>query len=418
MASRGKVSVIITTRNEEGNIRPCLESLLKLDFPKGDLEIIVVDNNSKDATKGIARSYTDKVYDFGPERAAQRNFGARQATGKYILYLDADMILSNNVIFECVQICEESGDIALYIPERIIGNGFWIRVRDFERSFYNTTVVDAARFIRKDKFLEVGGFDETLTGPEDWDLDRRLKTIGKIGIIGAPIYHNEGRFSFKRYFAKKAYYSQWFEKYVQKWGRDDAIVRRQLGFCYRYFGVFLEKGKWLRLIIHPALSLGMFYLRIITGFAYLIRGKVKNGILILTPFFAPNVGGVETHLNDLTAYLAEEGYYTYILTYKPITSKINAPYFTKTRNLEISRLPWFGFNLFSKLEPFPILEFLYITPWLLINAFIFLLFKKNFIKVIHAQGLNSAFIGALLKVIFRKRLVVSTHRDEPIFFYG
>lgn len=45
-------------------------------------------------------------------------------------------------------------------------------MRDFERSFYNTACIDAVRFVRKDKFLEIGGFDESLTGPEDWDFDR------------------------------------------------------------------------------------------------------------------------------------------------------------------------------------------------------------------------------------------------------
>jgi len=62
------------------------------------MEIIVVDNNSQDKTKEIAYRYTDKVYNFGPERSAQRNFGVKQAAGKYILYLDADMVLSENVM--------------------------------------------------------------------------------------------------------------------------------------------------------------------------------------------------------------------------------------------------------------------------------------------------------------------------------
>ena len=97
----------------------------------------------------------------------RETLGLKKASGKYILYLDADMILSKNVIFECIEKCEKEGYIALYIPEKIIGGGFWIKVRDFERGFYTGTCIDAVRFIRKDKFQEVGGFDENLTGPED-----------------------------------------------------------------------------------------------------------------------------------------------------------------------------------------------------------------------------------------------------------
>lgn len=92
------VSVIITTKNEERNIGNCLESIRHQIYPKDRLEIMVIDNNSSDKTKEIAYRYTDRIYDFGPERSAQRNFGVKQANGKYIMYLDADMILSEVVL--------------------------------------------------------------------------------------------------------------------------------------------------------------------------------------------------------------------------------------------------------------------------------------------------------------------------------
>ena len=238
------VSIVVTTKNEEKNIENCLKSVKNQNYPQNKIEIIVVDNNSQDKTKEIAYGYTDKVYNFGPERSAQRNFGVKKAAGKYILYLDADMILSENVIKECVEKCEKDKDlVALYIPERIIGEGFWIKVRDFERSFYTGTCIDAVRFIRKDKFQEIGGFDENLIAAEDWDFDRRIKEKGKVGIIKSPIYHNEGSFSLKNYLKKKSYYAKTFDKYIEKWGKDDKIVRKRLGFWYRYFGVFIEKRK-------------------------------------------------------------------------------------------------------------------------------------------------------------------------------
>lgn len=89
MGECSAVSVIITTKNEEKNIASCLESIKNQTYPQEKIEIIVVDNDSIDKTKEIALKYTDKVYNFGPERSAQRNFGVRQAKGKYILYLDS-----------------------------------------------------------------------------------------------------------------------------------------------------------------------------------------------------------------------------------------------------------------------------------------------------------------------------------------
>ncbi|MDP2860269.1 MAG: hypothetical protein Q8N98_00985, partial [bacterium] len=59
-----------------------------------------------------------------------------------------------------------------------------------------------------------------------------------------------------------------FEKYVKKWGRGDPDVKRQFNFWYRYFGVFLENGKWKRLLAHPILAMGMYFLRIMVGVGY------------------------------------------------------------------------------------------------------------------------------------------------------
>ena len=265
------VSVVVTTKNEEANIQNCLESIKKQSYPSHKIEIIIVDNNSTDWTKEIAARYTEKIYNFGPERSAQRNFGIKQASGKYILYLDADMVLFKDVISECIAKCERERYIALYIPEKIKGKGFWIKVRNFERSFYDTTCIDAVRFFREDNFLGIGGFDENLTGPEDWDFDRRIREVGKVDIINSPIYHNEGEFKFRRYINKKSYYARSFDKYIKKWNKNDPIIRKQLGFWYRYFGVFLENGKWRKLIIHPILTMGMYSLRFMFGIQYLLR---------------------------------------------------------------------------------------------------------------------------------------------------
>jgi glycosyltransferase involved in cell wall biosynthesis len=271
------VSVIVTTRNEEKNITECLNSIRKQSCPRDRIEIIVVDNNSQDKTKEIAFKYTDKVFNFGPERSAQRNFGVRQASGKYILYLDADMILSERVIEECVEKCENEQCIALYIPERIIGDGFWIKVRDFERGFYNATCIDAVRFVRKDKFLKIGGFDETLTGPEDWDFDRRISVAGQAAVINACFYHNEDNFNLRKYVEKKLYYARDFEKYARKWGKQDRIIKRQMGMGYRYLGVFLEKGKSRRFFSHPFLTLAMYFLRLSVGLAYVFNSCPGTG---------------------------------------------------------------------------------------------------------------------------------------------
>jgi len=135
----------------------------------------------------------------------------------------------------------------------------------------------------------------------------------------------------------------------------------------------------------------------------------NKGILILTPFFSPNTGGVETHLDDLVEYLAKKKYRVYVLTYQPLMSSIKAQSIEKKSNLEIRRIKWFRGNLFCKLEPYPLLQFLYLVPRLFVSSIGFMLKHKNDIDIIHAQGISAAFVARITKFFFRKKIVVSTH---------
>lgn len=84
--ARAKISAVIITRNEERNIRRCLDSLKWVD------EIVVVDGMSTDRTAEIARSYGAKVVEhkFDGDFGDERNRGNDNATGDWILALDAD----------------------------------------------------------------------------------------------------------------------------------------------------------------------------------------------------------------------------------------------------------------------------------------------------------------------------------------
>lgn len=266
------VSVIITTKNEEKNIGNCLKSIKEQGYPQNLIEIIVVDNNSTDRTKEIALMYTDQVFDKGPERSAQRNFGVEKSSGEYFLYLDADMMLHQNVVADCVARVRQHPDIvALYVSEIVMGERYFSQVRRFERSFYDATVIDCARFIQKSAFQTVKGFDENLTGPEDWDLDKKLRQIGTTDLMTTPIYHNEAEFELGKYLNKKGYYAKKFDTYIAKWGKDDPDLQKQFGLYYRFLGVFVEKGKWKKMFAHPLLTFGMFFLRFLVGLKFVLR---------------------------------------------------------------------------------------------------------------------------------------------------
>ena len=270
------ISVVITTKNEERNLPDCLAALDAQTLPRDSFEIIVVDNASSDRTRDIALAGADLFLEKGPERSAQRNFGIESAHAPLVVYLDADMRLGENVLVECLEAFKDPSVAGLYIPEEVVGSGYWIKVRNFERSVYDATPIDGIRGVRKELFLKLGGFDLSLCGPEDWDLNIRMKELGELKLISSGLRHDEGAFEWGRYLKKKKYYSASFAAYREKWpGNED--VKKQFSFWYRYFGVFLENGKWKRLFAHPILAAGMYVLRGAVGFAYIFgKKKIKN----------------------------------------------------------------------------------------------------------------------------------------------
>lgn len=272
------ISIIIPTKNEEKNIRLCLESIKHQTYPHNQIEVIIVDNHSTDVTRKIAREYTPHIFIKGPERSAQRNFGAKKSRGKYFLYLDADMTLSPSVIQEAVEILESNIHVVgLYIPELVTGNLYWSQVRRFERSFYYGTVIDCIRIVHTADLKKVGGFDETLTGPEDWDFDKKIRQRGQVRTIKSPMYHNETEFNIGKYLKKKYYYAKTFDTYINKWGKDDPDIKKQFSLLYRFGTVFIENGHWKELFKHPWLTAGMIFLRILVGIQFLRSKKYSLG---------------------------------------------------------------------------------------------------------------------------------------------
>jgi glycosyltransferase involved in cell wall biosynthesis len=256
MNEKPLVSIIIATKNEEKNIPFLLKSISKQTYE--NLEVIVVDNNSTDQTKEISSQHGALVFNQGPERSSQRNFGVEQAKGDYLLFLDADMALSENVVEKCVATALNSKYIGVIIPEESRGKGFWARCIILERSFYiGVDGIEAARFFDKNTFKNSGGYDSELISGEDWDLHTRISKLGQIGRISALIYHNEGHPTFLGLLRKKIYYAKHFSKYLSK-NNGETAVFAQTSLLNRYRIWFSNPQKLFR---YPVLGLGMLFLK-------------------------------------------------------------------------------------------------------------------------------------------------------------
>ena len=270
------LSVVVTTRNEEAHIAACLDAFAPW---RDEIETIVVDNASTDGTKRLAAAAHARVFDQGPERCAQRNRGWREARGEWVLILDADMIVPEATVREILAICraprQDSSPDAYWVREVRAGRGLRVAVRNFERSFYDGTCIDALRLFRRDVLAAVDGYDENLTaGGEDWELDIRILARGvRCALTQGHLIHDEQDLTRARLLAKKAYYARGLKRYKAKWP-DHPAVRKQFSPWYRFVGVFVEQGKWRKILRHPLLFALVLGERVSVGFVYLLnRGK-------------------------------------------------------------------------------------------------------------------------------------------------
>lgn len=206
LSGKPKVSVVVVVYNGEETLSACLDSLMRLDFPEQDREIIVVDNNSTDCTKEIILKYPVNYF-FEPNRGRgwARNCGVKNAQADFIAFIDSDCIaavdwlkilfreiLSDNSIGLC------GGEILAYRPETIFEQYAQAREllsqQDSVEGLHEDDlprVVTANVICRKSILNEIGCFDEDLITSEDTEIGWRVSLAGyEIKFIPeAVVYH-------------------------------------------------------------------------------------------------------------------------------------------------------------------------------------------------------------------------------------
>jgi len=161
-------SVIIPAYNEEKDIPPCLESLKKQSYKQ--LEVLLVDDGSTDNTLKIAQdtALKEKINlrvfkqnHLGPGKA--RNLGAINAKGNILIFVDADMTFDKDYIKNLIspiltykKVIGTTHDYEIATNNSNLISNLWGKVRvSKEEAKY----VKIFRAIRRNKFLELGGFD-------------------------------------------------------------------------------------------------------------------------------------------------------------------------------------------------------------------------------------------------------------------
>jgi len=135
--------------------------------------------------------------------------------------------------------------------------------------------MEAARFFKKEDYLKVGGYNESMVGGEDWDLSQRIEQFGKIGRIDQYIFHNEGHPKLYNILKKKFYYAKNITKYLDV-NKSQQNIKKQTGISQRYKLFFSQPKKLFK---NPILGLGMLFMKTCEfgfgGFGYLTGKCVK-----------------------------------------------------------------------------------------------------------------------------------------------
>ncbi|QRN03837.1 glycosyltransferase [Legionella sp. MW5194] len=182
MSDKYHYSIVIPAHNEEAFLPATLDSVQMaihtLHAYRG--EVIVVDNDSTDKTAALAKSFGARVL-FEPVRniARVRNSGARGAFGDVLIFIDADTLMSEEMLHTSVSILLHPEIIAgsfLLKPDREIS---WLAQCLFfvwnQYAQWCTRCAGSFVFCKKDAFLAVGGFDEEYYVTEDISLSIALK---------------------------------------------------------------------------------------------------------------------------------------------------------------------------------------------------------------------------------------------------
>lgn len=159
------VSIIVPIYNLEGYIQRCVESILSQSYR--DFEVLLIDDGSIDRTGKIIDEYLadSRVRVFHNSNmgaGASREFGVKQAIGKWVMFVDGDDILPYDAIEKLLDLDDNSFDIISGISQNVLDNTFLYHKRSgvlsgvqYIEALLCTETIDGmwAKLIRRDLFL-------------------------------------------------------------------------------------------------------------------------------------------------------------------------------------------------------------------------------------------------------------------------
>lgn len=291
--NRLKLSLIIALKNEEKNIGMLLRSLDSLDYPKDDLEIIFVDDNSSDNTYEMLKKQLNPDSNYYLLKADNKEIigkkgaltiGIRKATNNYIVITDADCRPESGWLNRIAVQFSAGYDFIFGIAPIKNGKLFVQKLSAFE-SFRNTYLTLAATGLKipysaaarsfafkKSSFEKLGGYantTETISGDDDLLLREAVKYKMKIGTITGQdaFVFSDAPDTFKKYFNQKKRHLQTSFHY---------LLKQKVFLAAWHIINLLSLFSFLLIFISPLLVVP-FIIKIISDFIIVSEYQVQLG---------------------------------------------------------------------------------------------------------------------------------------------
>jgi glycosyltransferase involved in cell wall biosynthesis len=200
--SHPAVSVVVPVYNAEGTLDACVRSLLNLDYPPNERELIFVDNGSTDRSTRILQSFGDRIRVLAESKrgpSAARNRGIRGARFPLIAFTDSDCAVDPHWLRHLVAplLAQDVGvSGGTILTQRPCNNveAFGDQVHDNRKAitYYKPPFVDTGNWASRAEVLkELSGFDEAFRRAEDCELSCRILQAGFrfVYVPEAIVYH-------------------------------------------------------------------------------------------------------------------------------------------------------------------------------------------------------------------------------------
>ncbi len=179
-----RVSFVVPVRDDARRLERCVASIARNDYPRELVQIIIVDNGSRDDSAAVARAAGALVLTAHGRVAELRNLGAQTAAGDVLAFVDADHEIDPHWIASAARALDAPAVAAAGAPYSVPADANWVQRRYDTLRSRSPRPVDVDWLgsgnlaIRRDVFQEIGGFDVALETCEDVDLCNRLKLAG------------------------------------------------------------------------------------------------------------------------------------------------------------------------------------------------------------------------------------------------